>query len=226
MRHAFRTLGFFGAGLMLLLTSAILGLLPRGTAFGAVSYQVVRSSSYLVAITDKAGLFGFAGHRHAVVATDWSVTESIDPANWTASSITITVPASELVIDSPEARKIARLGSGPNPDDVRTIQEKMLGPEVLDARQYPSIQFRSMSVAPKGSEELLLTGQVQIRGRSQEVQVPVRLMRVGNDRIQFSGRFTIKQTDFGIEPASGGLGTVKVKDEIQIQFRITLAPAR
>jgi polyisoprenoid-binding protein YceI len=210
--------------MMLLLTTV--GIVLRGAPVAAASYQVVRSDSYLVAITDKAGLFGFAGHRHAIVATDWSVTESIDPGNWTASSITITIPASALVIDSPEARKVAGLGSGPNPDDVRTIQEKMLGPEVLDVRQYPSIQFRSMSVAPKGSDELLLTGQIQIRGRSQEVQVPVRFTRVGNNGIEFSGRFTIKQTDFGIQPTSGGLGTVKVKDEVQVQFRVTLAAAR
>jgi polyisoprenoid-binding protein YceI len=102
----------------------------------------------------------------------------------------------------------------------------MLGTEILDVRQYPSIQFRSMSVAPKGSDELLLTGQIQIRGRSQEVQVPVRFTRVGNNGIEFSGRFTIKQTDFGIQPTSGGLGTVKVKDEVQVQFRVTLAAAR
>jgi polyisoprenoid-binding protein YceI len=141
------------------------------------------------------------------------------------SAVNITIPVSSLVIDSMEGRRRAGLSSGPSADDIRKIQQKMLGPEVLDAARYPNLEFVSTFVQENRTGELQLTGQFRMHGQAREVRFPLRYQRNGEGRVDFSGQFTIKQTDFGIQPESIGLGAVKVKDEVQIRFQVSMAPA-
>ena len=191
----------------------------------SAGYKVDRAASFLLAITGKSGLFSAAGHRHAILATDWAVDSSLNTSDLTGSSVTITIPVSSLVIDSAEARRRAGLGSGPGVEDIRKIQGRMLGPEVLDAKQYHSIEFKTTSVQKTGAAELRLTGQLLVHGQTHEVIVPIRYTGSSGGIFEFSGQFAIRQTDFGIEPESAGLGTVKVKNEVQIRFRVSMAPA-
>jgi polyisoprenoid-binding protein YceI len=205
-------------GLAALLAAAQSTISPSGT------YRPNESKSYLLAITGKSGLLTFAGHQHAILATKWSVEPSIVVPDWKKSSVTLTIPVSSMVIDSPEARRLAGLGAGPGVEDVRRIQERMLGAEVLDAKQHDVLQFTSTSVEPQGESALLLRGQFLMHGQKRQIAVPVRYERAANGELAFSGRFVVKQTDFGIQPESAALGTVHVKDEVQIRFQISLSP--
>ena len=135
-----------------------------------------------------------------------------------------TIPVASLVVDSTEARHLAGLDAGPSPGDVRKIQDTMLGPEVLDARNYPTIVFTSSSVAA-GASELRVTGRFQMHGQTREITVPVRYTRSPDGSFDFSGEFQIRQTDFGIKPVSVGMGTVNVKNEVRIRFAVTVVPA-
>ena len=40
---------------------------------------------------------------------------------------------------------------------------------------------------------------------------------------QYHGETKLKQTDFGIQPVSVGGGTIKVKDELDVEFSIVEA---
>jgi hypothetical protein len=40
----------------------------------------------------------------------------------------------------------------------------------------------------------------------------------------YVGRATLRQTDFGIKPVSAAGGTVKVKNELEIDFHIVTGP--
>jgi hypothetical protein len=43
---------------------------------------------------------------------------------------------------------------------------------------------------------------------------------------EYKGNAKLKQTDFGIEPVSAGGGTVKVKDEIELEMDIYAGETR
>lgn len=199
-------------------------LLGHGTMRAAPGYNVNHAKSYLLVIVDKQGLMSFAGHAHAALATKWSFESAIDASNLKGSAVTITIPVASLVVDTAEARRLAGLDSGPSPADVRKIQETMLGPEVLDARSYPTIVFTSTSVGA-GASELRVTGRFQMHGQTREITVPVRYTRNPDGSLDFSGEFQLKQTDFGMKPVSVGMGTVNVKNELRIRFAVTLLPA-
>jgi polyisoprenoid-binding protein YceI len=187
----------------------------------AVDYN----ASYLIAITGTAGLFAFAGHRHAVLASEWSADLRMNFDDLSHSSATITVPTDTLVIDSPTARQKAGLGKGPSNSDVRTIQMRMLSSEVLDSAQYPQIKFTATGIKAQGSGQLQVTGNMQIHGRLHPVTVQVRF-RSDGQQTEFDGEFNIRQTDYGIKPESVAGGAIKVKDSITVKFHIVMTAAR
>ena len=196
---------------------------PVAVAQGGNSkYQVQQASSWLLAITDKTGVFSFAAHKHAVLATRWSARVTIRPDDPPTSNATVTVPVSSLVIDSKQARQTAALGSGPSADDIRTIQERMLGPEVLDAKSYPEIQFATTAIEKEGADQLRVTGKFQMHGHTRTVTIPVHYQGAENSGFILQGEFSIRQTDFGMKPESVAGGTVQVKDEVSIRFRVRI----
>jgi polyisoprenoid-binding protein YceI len=203
---------------------AACSLLGHGTMRAATAYKVDHARSYLLVIVGKSGAFSFAGHEHAALATEWSFESSIDASNLKDSAVTITIPVSSLIVDTAESRRLAGLGSGPSPGDVRKVQDTMLGPEVLDARNHPTIVFTSSSVAA-GASELRLTGQFRMHGQAREITTPVRYTRSPDGGFLFSGEFQVRQTDFGIKPVSVGMGTVNVKNEVRIRFAVSVLPA-
>jgi len=205
----------------------ILPVLAITAAFGAAPgrYEVSYGDSFLLAVTGKSGLFSFAGHDHAVMASQWTARLAFDPQDLAHSSAVVVIPVSALAIDSPEARQKAHLGSGPSPDDVKKIQAMMLGPEVLEASRYPAITFKAISARESAPDRLLVTGDLALHGRTRRITVPVHYLRESTGAYIFDGDFKIRQTDFGMKPESVAAGTVKVKDEVQIRFRISIISA-
>jgi polyisoprenoid-binding protein YceI len=91
----------------------------------------------------------------------------------------------------------------------------MLGAEVLDLAHYPEILFRSDRVEPLKENEWTVRGSLSLHGHTHPVTIHV-VRTAGHYR----GRAALKQTDFGITPISVAGGTVKVKDELKIDFDI------
>ena len=56
-------------------------------------------------------------------------------------------------------------------------------------------------------------------GVTQRVAFPVKVTINGN-QLRATGEENIKQSDFGITPYSGGLGTIKIGDQLKVSFVI------
>jgi len=107
-------------------------------------------------------------------------------------------------------------------DDVPKVQATMVGPRVLDLEHYPTITFVITSIAIKTDRETSLdavvTGRLTLRDVTRSITVPVAARLEGHTLIA-TGRFVLKQTDYGIKPVSAG-GVVSVKDTVNISFNI------
>ena len=93
----------------------------------------------------------------------------------------------------------------------------MLGAQVLDAEHFPDIHFQSTEIETKGSDHWVVKGTLDMHGQSHPVAVDVTL----KDGV-YRGSATLKQSGFGIKPVSVAGGTVKVKDEVKVEFEISL----
>lgn len=165
------------------------------------------ASSKLIVRVFKSGLFGGFADNHEVEAP--IADGAIDEAR---SQVRFTVDSQRMQVLDPQLA----------PGKRQQVQERMLGPEVLDATRFPQITFLSTSVEARGSDQFLVRGELSLRG----VTHPVEATVVRKENGRYTGLCTLKQQDFGIKPISIAGGTVKVKDELKIDFDIrTKQPA-
>ncbi|MCI0349645.1 MAG: YceI family protein [Acidobacteriales bacterium] len=87
---------------------------------------------------------------------------------------------------------------------------------MLDIEKYPEIRFRSTAIERMQDDKWKVSGELTLHGQAHPVQATVT---GANGRYRGSARF--KQTQFGITPVAVAGGTVKVKDELRIEFEIT-----
>ena len=188
----------------LLLLLSLLAAAPR-------TFVVDPARSRATIDVGKTGAFSFAGHTHEVVAPLSSGVIHLDTDMPSRSDVRLEFNAAALRVT----------GKGESADDVPKVQQTMLGEQVLDAKRFPTITFESISATGKGALpalDLTITGRLTIHGVTKTVTAPVSVKADGR-LITATGRFVIKQTDFGIKPISIG-GVVKVKDELAIAFSI------
>ncbi len=191
-----------------------LALGPALPAAAATRTYVIDASASAVQVhVGKTGVFGFAGHTHEVAAERFEGRIDADPDDLARSSVEISFEASGLKVSAP----------GEPEGDAPKVQEVMAGPKVLDVSRFPAIRFRSRQVSGRrGADrvyELVVAGEVSLHGVTRAVTVPVRV-EVSGATLTASGRTALAQRAFGMEPVTAGGGTVKVKNEVSIEFRI------
>jgi YceI-like protein len=173
---------------------------PVGLA-RAETRQIDTAQSKLTVYVYKSGLFSGFADDHIVDAPIASGTLS-DAA---PLSVAIEVRAAELKVRDP---KLAA-------DKRQEVQVRMVGPQVLDVEKFGSIAFQSTSVQASGADQWNVTGRLTIHGQARTVSFPV-----ARAEGHYKGSVAIKQRDFGITPISIAGGTVKVKDELKIEFDV------
>ena len=120
---------------------------------------------------------------------------------------------------SVDSRQMRVLDPELSPDKRRQVQERMLGPEVLDSAHFPEIIFESTHVEHRQTGVIVVNGTLSLHG----VTKPISLVaHMTNGR--YTGTFALKQRDFDIIPVSIAGGTIKVKDELAIEFDIATSP--
>ena len=192
----------------------VLVLGPALPAAAATRTYVIDASASAVQVhVGKSGVFGFAGHTHEVTADRFEGRVDADPDDLARSSVELSFEASGLKVSA----------QGEPEGDAPKVQEVMAGPKVLDVSRFPAIRFRSRQVsgrrAADGAYELQVAGEVSLHGVSRAVTLPVRV-ELSGATLTASGRTALAQRPFGIEPVTAGGRTVKVKNDVGVEFRI------
>lgn len=173
--------------------------------FAGESYHIDAAHSTVTIEVGKAGAFSFmAGHTHEIIGPVTSGTVMFDREHPERSHVQLAIATKTLKVS----------GKNEPQDDVPKVQERMDGPEVLAIDRYPEIKFESTSV----SADYTVKGRLTIRDTAREISVPVHVEPT-SDGLKVTGRFSVKQSEFGIKPISVG-GVVAVKDALTISFAV------
>ena len=179
----------------------VVGLLvPLWAADVSSPTRIDTDRSVLTIHVYKTGLFSAFGHNHEISAPIQS------------GAFSETPPEVELSVD---ARKLRVLDTDVSDKDRGQIQATMLGPQVLDSEKFPEIHFQSKQVERVGEDKWVLRGDLALHGQTRPVEV-----KVERQSGRYFGNVELKQRDFGIAPVSVAGGSVKVKNEVRIEFQI------
>jgi polyisoprenoid-binding protein YceI len=187
------------------------GLLIATAGFGADGPCIVSGRGHFQIHVGTAGLFGSFAHNHLIEAEKISGCAAIDSQDPSRSSVKLEFETKGLrVIDPKESEK-----------DRAEVQKNMES-EVLRISEFPKVTFTSSSVERLQADQYRVHGSLTIRGKTQPAVIPVALTRLGDGTYRASGEYKFKQSSFGIKPIQLAGGTVKVKDELEIEFELFL----
>ncbi len=186
-----------------------LGILALGVWLGPIGAlgqgkAIAGDKSSLKIRVFKSGAFAAFAHDHEIEAP---IAEGKIDASAHASV--------QLRVDS---RKMRVLDPEIAADKRAEIQHTMQSAKVLDVEKFSDISYQSTAVTSRGEAHWEVRGNLTLHGKKQPVAVEVSL-----ESGHYRGSASIKQSDFGIEPIRIGGGTVKVKDELKIEFDIVAA---
>jgi polyisoprenoid-binding protein YceI len=173
---------------------------------------VIPGRGYFRIHVGTGGLFGGFAHDHLIEAQKVEGCAVLDAKDLTHSSIKLIFPATGVrVMDPKESEK-----------DRATVQQNMEN-DVLLVSKFPRIVFESTSIEQGGAaDQLKVHGNLSIRDKTQAVVIPLAFKRLGDGTYQANGKYTFKQSSFGIKPIQLAGGTVKVKDDLESEFELFL----
>jgi polyisoprenoid-binding protein YceI len=177
------------------------------------TYTIVPSESSFWVFVGKAGLFSALAHDHEIGVKSFSGRVVVPAAGASGGSLEMEVDAPSLVV----------LDKKPSEEDKKKIFNSMHN-EVLESAKYQKITFKSVSVSDvkqtgNDAYSFVVNGDLTLRGVTNRIAVPVAATVTPQD-LRATGKYTLKQTDYGIKPYSAAGGTIKVKDEVVINFNI------
>jgi polyisoprenoid-binding protein YceI len=190
-----RTCARMGAITLLVLLSV-----PFWVADAGSQKAIDTQRSVLTVHVGKAGMFSGFGHEHIIHAPIQDGTFDEDKGN-----VEFVVGARTLrVIDSDVSDK-----------DRAEIQSTMVGPKVLDTPQFHEIRFHSTEVSRSGGNRWTVHGNLTFHGQTHPLKVDVE-----REQGRYRGSARLRQSKFGITPVKVAAGTIKVKDEVRVEFEI------
>jgi polyisoprenoid-binding protein YceI len=153
--------------------------------------------------------------RHAMVTKvrgsfdEFAGTAVLDGANPANSRVEVTIEAAS--IDTRNAQRDEHLRSN----------------DFLAMQEYPKITFASTGVRQAGETTFEVTGDLTIKGVTNEITIPFEFEGAakdpfGNERVGFEGSVTINRRDYGVtwNAALEG-GGVLVSDKVTLEFEIS-----
>ncbi|MDA0330230.1 MAG: YceI family protein [Gemmatimonadetes bacterium] len=207
---------------------------------GPIEYEVIPEESVFALGTHKAGFASGLAHNHLIVASGYSVRLAFDAADPSRTSFQIRLSAAELMVDDavikdrwyPRLSELDVWGDsyrGISDEDREDVRTNMLDETQLYADSFPTIEVRSTTIEARGAErgdthfsyEVLLA--VTIRGET--VHRPFVARYAIDDKaliLEALGVFYF--TDFGIEPYSKFLGSVRNKNEFHLYLYLRALP--
>ncbi|HEX7160734.1 MAG TPA: YceI family protein [Trebonia sp.] len=176
------------------------------------TYELGPGDGRVLVKTGREGLAARAGHDLTVEIVVWSARVTVpDTGDLAAATVTAELDLGSLTVR--EGSGGAKPLSDRDRRDIQAQARKILG-------QPAQAAFASTEVVPAAGATTggAIEGTLTMHGTTR----PLRLQVTSQAPGQFRGGATVRQTDFGITPYSGFFGTLKLKNEVAVEFEVTI----
>ena len=179
----------------------------------AGSYGLSANSGNLYVYTFKEGLLSKLAHDLLIDVTNFKANLDVPEDGFTSGSLELEIQANSLKV-------ICALKDGERSDalkekDIADIEKDMAG-KVLHPDKYPTVNFRSKTIQEKEGG-YHINGVLSLHGVTKSIDFDI-----DTNCENLKGMITILQKDYGIKPFRAMMGTLKIKNEVNIGFDLSL----
>ncbi len=201
--------------------AAALAVGASSAARAEARYTIDPARSRISVHVRRAGALSSFLHDHDFLATRFGGDLALDENDPSRVSLRVTVAADSLR-EAP--------GSALSADDVRTVEEQVRGPRILDAARFPRIDFLATRFEPAervavggGALQGDLVGTLTLHGVTRVVRVPVAAT-VTPAGVRARGGFDLRQSDFAIKPYKKAWGSIAIHDTVHVELAVQAVP--
>ncbi len=101
--------------------------------------------------------------------------------------------------------------------------------EAFNSEKNPNIVYKLTSIKVSGAGPdftLDATGTLTMAGATQSIQMPVKAKLLANGDIQLTGSKKLNMKDYKMAPPTAMMGTIKVGEEVTINFDLTVTATK
>jgi len=189
----------------------------------AGTYSLNENSGNVYIYTFKEGLLSKLAHDLLIDVTNFKVNVNVPEKGFSSGNLDLELQANSLKV-------ICALKEGERQPD--TLKEKDIADierdtakKVLHPDKYPTVNFCSKEILEKPGLSYKLDedgyhvkGELSLHGVTKPVEFNIKITNGKN----LTGMITLLQKDYGIKPFKAMLGTLKIKNEINIGFDLSL----
>ena len=185
-------------------------------ALKAGNYNLNANSGKLCVYTFKEGFLSAIAHDLLINVTNFTIKPNIPNTGVQSASIEAEIQANSLKVVC--AMKDGQENHAALKEKDKADIEEATFKDVLHPSKYPTINFRSTDIQEKDGT-YHVKGELTLHGVTRPIEFDAKTT-TGKD---IKGRVTIAQKDFGIKPYKALLGTLKVKNEVNIAVDLSLS---
>ena len=179
---------------------------PAGThAFGPQDGQLLLK-------VFREGVASKMGHDLTIEVKDWSAKVDANPDDLSQTSIEADaqVPSFSVLEGTGGAKPLSRTDKS---DIKKNIDEKIL-------TGSPTISFRTTGAPNGNGSSYTVPGELTVNGATRPTTVNVA---INGDKAKVT--FKVVQSEFGIKPFKALMGALKVRDQVDVEWRYRSPPA-
>jgi polyisoprenoid-binding protein YceI len=178
----------------------------------AVRYVIDAKGSAFTVRAFATGLLAAFAHSPTIEVRDFAGEVSLNPDAVEQSSMRMVIQSASLNVTGDLSEK-----------DHLEINRKM-HEEVLETEGYPEIVYECSKVSAtqtgEGQYSATLNGELTLLGVTRDQPVTARASLNG-DTLRAMGDFSVRMSDYEIQPVTAAGGTIKLKDELKLSFNIS-----
>lgn len=182
-----------------------------------ILYKVDTDMSQILVRAYRGGVMANLGHDHIIASQNLEGYIRINKKTGECRA-DFYVSLGNLDVDNEMFRMAAKLDTTPSATDIIGTKHNML--KSLEQPKFPFAQLHSSECSPALSGNIVKVA-LTLHGVTSELPLEIELEGSGEDRLLVKGKFSILQTDFGIEPFSIMNGLIKVEDRLDLQYSIS-----
>lgn len=176
-----------------------------------VKFSIDPSASRFTVQAFATGLLSAFGHNPIIGIRDYEGEIQFEPETFDRGLVRLTIRAGSMEV-------LTEMKS----DDRRKLEQEMYE-KVLEVSRFPSAAFESkVVIVDRLSNDLLLahvSGELSFHGVRQAHSFDARVTNMGT-MLRISGDFSLRQSDYGIEPFSFAGGALRLQDELKFNFEL------
>ncbi len=178
------------------------------------TYSLNGNSGNVSVYTFKQGLLSKLAHDLLIDVEDFKVNVDVPESGFASGSLGLEIQANSLKVGC-AMKEGERQPDTLKEKDIADIEADM-AKKVLHPDKYPTVNFSSKAIQVKEGG-YHVNGELSLHGVTKSVDFDVDTSGGG-----LKGRFTLLQKDYGIKPFKAMMGTLKIKNEIDIGFDLAL----